>query len=78
MVALVLIVLIAGAGYLFSLRVHPLKRCPMCKGQGRHFGSVYTYSQRRCRHCGGFGRKDRLGTKIFFGGTNNTGYYRPK
>ena len=78
MAALVLIVLLAGAGYLFSLRVHPLKRCPVCKGQSRHYGSVYTYAFRRCRACGGNGRKDRLGTKIFFGGTGNSGIFGPR
>ena len=79
MAALILIVLIAGAGYLISLRIHPLRRCPMCKATpGRHFGSVYGYGYRRCRACGGTGRKDRLGAKIFFGGTDNTGIYRPK
>jgi DnaJ-class molecular chaperone len=78
MAALVIIVLIAGFGYLVSLRVHPLRRCPVCKMQGRHFGSVYSYAYRRCRACGGTGRKDRLGAKIFFGGTNNTGVYGPK
>jgi DnaJ-class molecular chaperone len=78
MTALIVIVLIAGAGYLISVRIHPLKRCPMCKSTGRHFGGVYAYAHRRCRACGGTGRKDRLGTKVFFGGTNNTGYFGPK
>jgi len=76
--ALVIIALIAGAGYLVSLRIHPLKRCPVCKMTGRHFGSVYTYGYRRCRACGGTGRKDRLGAKIFLGGTKNTGMYGPR
>ena len=78
MTALIVIVLVAGAGYLISVRIHPLKRCPMCKSTGRHFGGVYAYAHRRCRACGGTGRKDRLGTKVFFGGTNNTGYFGPK
>ncbi len=78
MTALIVIVLIAGTGYLISVRLHPLKRCPMCKSTGRHFGSVYTYAHRRCRACGGTGRKDRLGAKVFFGGTKNTGYFGPK
>jgi hypothetical protein len=26
---------------------------------------VYTYAQRRCRKCGGTGRRDRLGVKLF-------------
>ncbi len=69
MATLIVIALIAGAGYLISLRIHPLKRCPVCKMTGRHFGAIYTYGYRRCRACGGTGRKDRLGAKIFFGGT---------
>ena len=69
MATLIIIALIAGAGYLISLRIHPLKRCPVCKMTGRHFGAIYSYGYRRCRACGGTGRKDRLGAKIFFGGT---------
>ncbi len=71
MATLIVIALIAGAGYLISLRIHPLKRCPVCKMTGRHFGAIYTYGYRRCRACGGTGRKDRLGAKIFFGGSGN-------
>ena len=78
MTALIIIALILGAGYLVSLRIHPLRRCPVCKSTGRHFGSVYTYAHRRCRACGGYGRKDRLGARVFFGGTNNTGIYGPR
>ena len=69
MAALIVIALIAGAGYLISLRIHPLKRCPVCKMTGRHQGAIYSYGFRRCRACGGTGRKNRLGAKIFFGGT---------
>ncbi len=78
MTALIIIALVLGTGYLVSLRIHPLRRCPVCRSTGRHFGSFYTGSYRRCRACGGTGRKDRLGTKVFFGGTNNTGIYRPR
>ena len=73
MAALIVIALIAGAGYLVSLRIHPLRRCPACKMTGRHFGSVYKGSYRRCRACGGTGRKDRLGVKVFFGGHQRHG-----
>ena len=78
MTALIVIALIAGAGYVVSVRIHPLKRCPMCKSTGRRLGSVYPYAHRRCRACGGTGRKDRLGAKVFFGGTKNPGYFGPK
>jgi DnaJ-class molecular chaperone len=62
---LILIIIIAAVGYVVSLRIHPLTKCRLCNGTGRHFGSVYTYGQRRCRKCGGTGRKDRLGKRIF-------------
>ncbi len=76
--ALLLLIVIAGVGYLVSLRIHPLTKCPTCKMTGRHFGSVYTGSYRRCRRCDGSGRRDRLGTRIFFGGTNHTGVFPKK
>ena len=72
---LVIIGLVAAVGYLVSLRIHPLTKCPVCKMTGRHFGSVYTNSYRRCRKCGGTGRQDRLGVRVFYGGTNNTGVF---
>jgi len=61
----ILIIIVAVAGYFVSLRIHPLTRCGLCKGTGRHSGSVYTYASRRCRRCGGTGRKDRFGTRFF-------------
>lgn len=61
----VVIGIIAVVGYFLSLRMHPLTKCRLCNGTGRHFGGVYTYSQRRCRKCAGTGRKDRFGTRMF-------------
>ena len=78
MSALIIVAIVMAVGYFVSLRIHPLKRCRTCKMQGRHFGSVYTYAYRRCRTCGGTGRQDRLGTKIFFGGTNDSGIFPRK
>ena len=75
MSTLVILAIIVVAGYFISLRIHPLKPCRTCKRQGRHFGSVYGYAYRRCRTCGGSGQQDRLGTKVFFGGTNDTGSF---
>ncbi len=75
MTILIIVGLIAAAGYYISLRVHPLTKCKMCNGGGRHFGSVYKNAQRRCRKCGGSGRLDRLGTRIFLGGTGGTGTF---
>lgn len=70
----VVIMLIAG-GYFVSVRVHPLRKCPTCQMTGRHFGSSYMASYRRCARCDGSGRVDRLGTKVFFGGTTDTGIF---
>ncbi|HXC85565.1 MAG TPA: hypothetical protein VNV62_27350 [Trebonia sp.] len=72
---LIIIVVIAAVGYYISLRVHPLTKCRLCSGTGRHFGAVYKDAQRRCRKCGGSGRLDRLGTRVFLGGTRGTGIY---
>ena len=75
MTIIIVICAIAVVGYWVSLRIHPLTKCRVCNGGGRHFGSVYTYSQRRCRKCGGTGRKDRLGVRVFLGGTGGTGVF---
>ena len=75
MAILIIIVIIGAAGYYISLRIHPLTKCKLCGGGGRHFGTVYKNSQRRCRKCGGSGRLDRLGTRLFLGGTGGTGHF---
>lgn len=62
---IVIIGVLAFVGYCISLKIHPLTKCRLCNGTGRHHGSMYTYAQRRCRKCGGNGRKDRFGTRIF-------------
>jgi DnaJ-class molecular chaperone len=61
----IIIGIIAVVGYFVSLKIHPLTKCRLCNGTGRHHGSMYTYAQRRCRKCGGSGRKDRIGTRVF-------------
>ncbi|WP_300614141.1 hypothetical protein [Trebonia sp.] len=65
MAVLILIVIVAAAGYYVSLRIHPFTKCRVCNGGGKHTGSVYTYAHRKCRKCGGSGRKDRLGVRLF-------------
>jgi DnaJ-class molecular chaperone len=75
---LLLVIAILVGGYLISLRIHPLRKCPVCKMTGRHFGGLYKNSFRRCRKCNGSGRLDRWGTQAFFGGTKNTGVYPKK
>ena len=71
---LAVIGVVAVAGYLFSLRIHPLKECPLCRATARHF-SVYERDPRRCRKCDGTGRVDRAGTRLAFGGTSSTGVF---
>jgi DnaJ-class molecular chaperone len=73
---LLLVAALLGGGYLFSLRVHPLRKCPVCKMAGRHFATFFKNKYRRCRKCNGTGQLDRWGTRVFFGGTRNTGKYR--
>jgi hypothetical protein len=63
------------SGYFISLRRHPLATCTMCSGTGREYGHIYSYTQRQCRKCSGTGRYDRLGTRMFHGGTANTGRF---
>jgi len=64
---LILIVLFA-VFYLISLRLHPFRGCPACRGTGRHQGSFFTNSHRRCRRCGGSGRQNRQGVQWGLGG----------
>jgi len=75
MTIIILIGVIAAAGYWISLRIHPLTKCKVCNGGGKHVGTVYTYAHRRCRKCGGSGRQDRLGVRLFLGGTGGTGIF---
>ena len=75
MAILIVISIIAGLGYYLSLRIHPLTKCKVCSGGGRHFGTMYAYAHRRCRKCGGSGRQDRLGVRLFLGGTGGTGVF---
>jgi DnaJ-class molecular chaperone len=75
---LVLIIVILAVGYLVSLRIHPLRKCPRCNMSGRHFGTFFTGSYRRCRRCQGRGQLDRVGTQVFYGGTKGTGVFPNK
>jgi hypothetical protein len=74
----VIVIAIVAVSYIVSTRIHPLKKCPTCNMSGRHLGGVYTGSFRRCRRCGGSGRRDRIGTRVFWGGTNDTGVFPKK
>ena len=75
---LILVIAVIVVGYLVSLRIHPLRKCRSCNMSGRHFGSVFSGSYRRCRRCKGRGQFDRAGTQIFYGGTNHTGVFPKK
>jgi DnaJ-class molecular chaperone len=75
MAILITLIILAAVGYYISLRIHPLTNCKVCNGTSRHFGSVYPYAYRRCRKCGGSGRQDRLGVRLFLGGTGGTGSF---
>jgi DnaJ-class molecular chaperone len=75
---LILIIVIIAVGYLVSLRIHPLRKCPRCNMSGRHFGAVFPGSYRRCRKCQGRGQLDRVGTQVFYGGTKGTGVFPNK
>lgn len=74
----VLVIAIVAVSYIVSTRIHPLRKCPTCNMSGRHVGSIYPGSFRRCRRCGGSGRRDRIGTTVFWGGTNHTGIFPKK
>jgi DnaJ-class molecular chaperone len=65
MFIIVVIGIVAAFGYYMSLKSHPFTKCKFCNGTARHFGTTYTYAHRRCRKCGGTGRKDRLGARLF-------------
>ncbi len=69
----IIIGIIAATGYYISLRIHPLTKCKVCGGAGKHHGTVYASAYHRCTKCGGTGRADRLGTRLFLGGTGGTG-----
>lgn len=60
--------LLGGAGlggYAVSLRLRPYTACHVCKGKGRHHGTVFTYAFGPCKTCDGTGRKLRWGTRTF-------------
>jgi DnaJ-class molecular chaperone len=65
MFIIVVIGIVAAFGYYMSLKAHPFTKCKFCNGTARHFGTTFTYAHRRCRKCGGTGRKDRLGARLF-------------
>lgn len=71
----IIIGIVAAVGYYTSLRLHPLTKCKACRGGGRHYGTIYRAAYQRCHKCGGTGRVDRLGTRLFLGGTGGSGHF---
>jgi DnaJ-class molecular chaperone len=65
----IVVIVLFVAFYLISLRVHPFRGCPACRGTGRNQGSFFTSSHRRCRRCGGSGRQNRQGVQWGLGGS---------
>ena len=66
----IILVLAAAGGYVLwrlSLRAHPYARCLWCRDRrGRNRGSgrkVLGEVWGNCKHCGGSGRRLRLGAK---------------
>jgi DnaJ-class molecular chaperone len=64
-----IIVFIVAFGYYLSLKIHPRTKCKRCDGSSRHYDLVYSERRQLCPACGGSGRRERLGTRLFFGGT---------
>jgi DnaJ-class molecular chaperone len=54
------VIALAVAGWLVSLRIHPFGRCRTCKGTGTNPGSKAARFG-LCRTCGGTRRRVRLG-----------------
>jgi DnaJ-class molecular chaperone len=65
MIIIVIIGIIAVFSYYGSLKAHPFTKCKVCNGSARHYAKYFPDAHRRCRKCGGTGRKDRLGVRLF-------------
>ena len=68
MSVIVLIAVFVVLGYYVSLRIHPLTRCKRCDASTRHYDLVYSDRRHTCPDCGGTGRHERLGVRLFMGG----------
>lgn len=55
---------IAAGLYYLSIKIWPYKPCPRCSGGGRNAGSTWKRFG-MCGRCGGTGRCERLGTRLF-------------
>jgi DnaJ-class molecular chaperone len=64
MLTVAALALTGAAWYYVSLRRHPWRPCRWCDGSGKNAGSTRRRFG-RCPKCGGTGRKDRLGVRLF-------------
>jgi len=62
--------LVGALGYYLSLRIHPMTRCKRCDSSNRHYNLVYSERRGTCPACGGTGRQERLGVRLFLGGNS--------
>jgi hypothetical protein len=70
----IIVVIIFFIGYYLSLKAYPFTKCRFCDGRGRFNGKgFYSYAHGRCPKCGGSGRKDRLGVRLFINRGGNQG-----
>jgi hypothetical protein len=60
-VTIVLIALCLGAYYLIERQLHPIRRCPSCRGSKRNTTNPERWGI--CRRCGGKGELPRWGTE---------------
>jgi hypothetical protein len=68
MSVIILIAVVVVLGYYLSLRIHPTTRCKRCDSSSRHYDLVYSERRRgACPSCGGTGRQERLGVRLFIG-----------
>ena len=63
------IIIAAALVYYLSLKIHPLTRCKRCNSGNRHYDLIYSERRGLCPSCGGSGRRERLGVRLFIGGS---------
>lgn len=59
-----LAVAVTAVCYYVSLKIWPFTACDRCEGRGRNSGSTRS-RWGYCRKCGGSGRRQRLGVRLF-------------
>jgi DnaJ-class molecular chaperone len=69
MTSIILVIIGLAAAYGISLRLSPTWPCGRCQGKGARQDFLRPKAAGRCRHCGGTGRKPRLGVRLLMPGT---------